>query len=54
MKFSQTKISSSVPIKHLKASATEQTIGSPLMLNDVLTSIGHFVKDLNFPIIHNI
>ena len=48
MKFSQANISSSVPIKQLNASATEQTIGSPLILNDVLTSIGHFVNDLNF------
>ena len=43
MKFSHTKISNSVPMKHLKASSIEQTIGSPLILKDVLTSTGQSV-----------
>ena len=48
MKFSQTKISRLVPMKHLKASLTLQTIGSPLILNEVLTNIGQPVISLNF------
>ena len=34
-------------MKHLNASSTEQTIGSPLILKDVLTSIGQLVNFLN-------
>ena len=37
-----------VAIKQLKASSMEQTIGSPLMLNEVLTKIGHSDSSLNF------
>ena len=48
LKFSQTKISRLVPMKHLKASLTLQTIGSPLILNEVLTNIGQPVISLNF------
>ena len=47
MKFSQTKISKSVPIKHLNASLILQTIGSPLILNEVFTKIGQLVIFLN-------
>ena len=36
-------MSRSVPIKQLKASFTEQTIGSSLTLNEVLIKIGHLV-----------
>ena len=43
MKLLQTKTSKSVPIKQLKASVTEQTIGSPLTLKDVLTKTVHLV-----------
>ena len=39
-----------VPIKHLNASSGVHTIGSPLILNDVLTKIGTLVKSLNFNI----
>ena len=49
-KFSITRISKSVPIKHLKASFTVQTIGSPLMLKEVLTKTGQPVISLNFSI----
>ena len=35
-----------VPIKHLKASSTLPTIGSPLILKDVFTRIGQPVKFL--------
>ncbi len=37
-----TKKSNPVPIKHLKASVGEQTMGSPLILKDVLTTNGTF------------
>ena len=36
-------MSKSVPMKQLNASITEQTIGSPLTLKDVLTKTGHSV-----------
>ena len=35
-----------VPMKHLKESSIEQTIGSPLTLNDVFTKIGQPVTSL--------
>ena len=37
----------SVPTKHLTASSGVQTIGSPLMLNDVLMSTGTPLSDSN-------
>ena len=43
-----TKISKLVPMKHLKASFIEQTIGSPLMLKEVFTKIGQPDISLNF------
>ena len=50
MKFSMTKISKFVPIKHLYASSIVKTIGSPLTLKEVLTNIGHLVIYLNLEI----
>ena len=43
-------MSNSVPIKHLKASIGEHTIGSPRTLKDVLTTSGQPVFSLNFDI----
>ena len=43
-----------VPMKHLKESSIEQTIGSPLTLNDVFTKIGQPVTSLNFLKVYNI
>ena len=48
LKSSQTKISKFVFIKHLYASSIEQTIGSPLTLNEVLTTTGQAVISLKF------
>ena len=45
-----TKKSNSVPIKQLKASVGELTIGSPLTLKEVFTITGHPVFSLNFVI----
>ena len=45
-----TKISRFVPMKHLKASSTLQTIGSPLILKEVLTITGKPVNDAKFSI----
>ena len=46
-----TKASRLLPIKHLNASSGVFTIGSPLILKDVLTKIGQPVFSLNFLII---
>jgi hypothetical protein len=50
MQLPTTKKSMSVPIKQLKASSGEQTMGSPLTLNEVLTNTGQPVISLNFEI----
>ena len=42
-----TNTSKLVPIKQLNASSGVLTIGSPLTLNDVFTSIGQLVLFLN-------
>ena len=42
-----TKISKFVPIKQLKASSIEQTIGSPRTLKEVFTNTGQLVIFLN-------
>ena len=43
-----TNMSRSVPIKQLKASLGEQTIGSPLILKEVFTRIGQLVILLKY------
>ena len=48
MELPQTRISISVPIKHLNASLGEQTIGSPRTLKDVLINTGHSVSFLKY------
>ena len=47
MKFSITRISKFVPIKQLKASCIEHTIGSPLTLKEVFTKTEQLVFFLN-------
>ena len=47
IKFFITKISKFVPIKQLNASSIEQTIGSPLTLNEVFINTEQFVISLN-------
>ena len=47
MKSSMIKTSKFVPMKQLKASSTEQTIGSPRTLKDVFTKTGQLVIFLN-------